>query len=76
MFHPDEPFFFCRGNHSAILNQRRSGIPHVRKTKYQHQHIAPVLARSSSGTQDSSGFSGSQGTPASCCIQPDISVRC
>jgi hypothetical protein len=53
MLHPDEPFFFRRGNHSAILDQRRSGIPHVRKTKYQHEYIARVPACSPSGTQDS-----------------------
>ena len=46
MLHPNEPFFFCRSNHSAILDQRCSGIPHVRQTKYQHQYMPLVFSSS------------------------------
>lgn len=46
MLHPDEPFFLCLGDHSAILDQRRRGIPHARQTKYQHRCMAPRLISS------------------------------
>ena len=41
MLDPDEPFFFCRSNDSAVLDQRRRGIPHVRQTQYPHRSRAP-----------------------------------